>query len=123
MDADHTDLRSKYQELESTHSGTVSKLRSAGKNLKQTQAGLTAMAEENQALRMQIAKAQGREWKSDSEVSNCQGCNKGFGLTTRRHHCRNCGQVYCNDCSGRKAKLPSYKSPVRVCDACFKELA
>jgi len=60
MDAEQSRLRTAYQELESTHSGSMAKLRAASKAAKETKNGLAAMAEENQALRMQMAKAQGR---------------------------------------------------------------
>lgn len=35
-----------------------------------------------------------------------------------QHHCRNCGDIYCNSCSSNELALPSYPRPVRVCDAC-----
>ena len=34
-------------------------------------------------------------WVRDEMASHCAGCNVKFSLTERRHHCRNCGQVYC----------------------------
>jgi len=39
-----------------------------------------------------------------------------------QHHCRNCGQVVCNDCSKQKMTLPSSAKPARVCDACYHRL-
>ncbi|XP_030069034.1 RUN and FYVE domain-containing protein 1 isoform X2 [Microcaecilia unicolor] len=35
-----------------------------------------------------------------------------------KHHCRNCGDIFCNSCSNNELSLPSYPKPVRVCDAC-----
>jgi len=35
-----------------------------------------------------------------------------------QHHCRNCGDIYCNECSDQKMPLPSSARPVRVCDSC-----
>jgi rRNA maturation endonuclease Nob1 len=32
-----------------------------------------------------------REWIKDSHVKHCVGCQKSFSVSTRRHHCRNCG--------------------------------
>ena len=43
-----------------------------------------------------------------------------------RHHCRACGQVFCDACSSRVAFLPGHDAAsgdvaLRVCDACFVE--
>ena len=37
-------------------------------------------------------------------------------LSTRRHHCRMCGQVCCGDCSGRRH--PKYPE-TRICTPCY----
>ncbi|XP_045460055.1 RUN and FYVE domain-containing protein 2 [Harmonia axyridis] len=58
-------------------------------------------------------------WEDDSAVTNCKTCNKEFSLTRRRHHCRNCGGIFCNACSDNSTYLPSSAKPVRVCDDCF----
>nr|CAD7578586.1 unnamed protein product [Timema californicum] len=58
------------------------------------------------------------QWTSDKEVSHCKGCSKEFNITRRRHHCRNCGEIYCNSCSDNTMSLPSSARPVRVCDEC-----
>ncbi|XP_008291425.1 RUN and FYVE domain-containing protein 1 isoform X1 [Stegastes partitus] len=39
-----------------------------------------------------------------------------------QHHCRNCGDIYCNSCSSNELALPSYPRPVRVCDMCHSLL-
>ena len=72
---------------------------------------------------METARAQDRRWTDDSQVTGCQGCDKEFTLTVRKHHCRVCGQIFCKDCSARTATLPSSKKPVRVCEPCFTEVA
>ncbi|KAI8334364.1 hypothetical protein BC941DRAFT_454550 [Chlamydoabsidia padenii] len=37
-------------------------------------------------------------WKCDEDVVYCaySGCSKRFGLFTRRHHCRKCGDIFCS---------------------------
>ncbi|SAL96789.1 hypothetical protein [Absidia glauca] len=37
-------------------------------------------------------------WKYDEDVAYCaySGCSKWFGLFTRRHHCRKCGDIFCS---------------------------
>ncbi|PSN57597.1 RUN and FYVE domain-containing protein 2 [Blattella germanica] len=64
-----------------------------------------------------IAKVDG-QWASDKEVSHCKGCSKEFNITRRRHHCRNCGEIFCNSCSDNTMSLASSAKPVRVCDDC-----
>ncbi|EKG01970.1 protein kinase, putative [Trypanosoma cruzi] len=64
------------------------------------------------------------EWVDDSTVSSCKGCDRLFGFWRRRHHCRNCGNVFCNSCSSNTCVIPEspYTDPERVCDACFNEV-
>ena len=38
-------------------------------------------------------------WVEDSAVTNCAACNKAFNITRRRHHCRECGEIFCSPCS------------------------
>lgn len=64
-----------------------------------------------------ITKGDG-QWASDKEVTHCKGCNKEFNITRRRHHCRNCGVIFCGACSDNTMSLPSSAKPVRVCDDC-----
>ncbi|ODN05636.1 Early endosome antigen 1 [Orchesella cincta] len=85
-------------------------------------AALQELGRENQSLQIEIAKIQGRKWADDSNVSNCSTCTKEFTLIIRKHHCRHCGQIFCNDCSSKSASVPSSKKPVRVCDGCFVKL-
>lgn len=45
-------------------------------------------------------------WQPDSEVSECPICGKPFTWMFRRHHCRKCGRVVCNDCSPHRITIP-----------------
>jgi len=58
-------------------------------------------------------------WEKDSQATNCKICTKEFSLARRRHHCRNCGGIFCDSCSDNKMKLPSSAKPMRVCDNCY----
>ncbi|XP_054838351.1 RUN and FYVE domain-containing protein 2 isoform X1 [Eublepharis macularius] len=61
---------------------------------------------------------QGQVWLKDKEATHCKLCEKEFSLSKRKHHCRNCGEIFCNSCSDNELPLPSSPKPVRVCDSC-----
>ncbi|KAL6073700.1 Rho guanine nucleotide exchange factor (GEF) 17 [Balamuthia mandrillaris] len=58
-------------------------------------------------------------WRPDSEVDCCQLCETKFTLITRRHHCRSCGDIFCDACSSHKLPVFSSTRKSRVCHTCF----
>ncbi|XP_032667232.1 protein RUFY3-like isoform X2 [Odontomachus brunneus] len=58
-------------------------------------------------------------WANDRMVTQCKGCSREFNMTRRKHHCRNCGNIFCNACSDNATALPNSAKPVRVCDECY----
>ncbi|TGZ49953.1 Protein RUFY3 [Temnothorax longispinosus] len=58
-------------------------------------------------------------WANDRMVTQCKGCSREFNMTRRKHHCRNCGNIFCNACSDNTTVLPNSTKPVRVCDECY----
>nr|CAD7261707.1 unnamed protein product [Timema shepardi] len=64
-------------------------------------------------------------WVPDHAVNRCMGCNIEFSwLGRRKHHCRNCGKIFCADCSDNTVPLPNEQlyDPVRVCANCYSML-
>lgn len=47
------------------------------------------------------------QWEQDEAVTICKICNKDFNVARRKHHCRRCGGIFCNECSDNKMPLPS----------------
>eukprot|EP00002_Diphylleia_rotans_P034007 TRINITY_DN7279_c1_g1_i1.p1 TRINITY_DN7279_c1_g1~~TRINITY_DN7279_c1_g1_i1.p1 ORF type:complete len:271 (+),score=44.78 TRINITY_DN7279_c1_g1_i1:46-858(+) len=60
-------------------------------------------------------------WVPDSQASRCALCTKEFGIIKTRHHCRACGNVFCDPCSTNSIPLPQFglMGPQRVCNTCF----
>eukprot|EP01130_Rhizamoeba_saxonica_P003912 TRINITY_DN1619_c0_g1_i2.p1 TRINITY_DN1619_c0_g1~~TRINITY_DN1619_c0_g1_i2.p1 ORF type:complete len:777 (+),score=111.87 TRINITY_DN1619_c0_g1_i2:641-2971(+) len=97
---------------------------------------------------IQVFKKQRSEWIADDAVSECMNCQSQFSLFFRRHHCRACGLIYCQQCSSQFVPLPDLQGHfpnepdtvyfmakqsltdwvygskgekcVRVCDGCYK---
>lgn len=63
-------------------------------------------------------------WVPDEAVSKCTGCGADFSAFNRRHHCRNCGDVFCDKCTQGRTPLTADDNaqPVRVCDRCMAEV-
>ncbi|CAF4577976.1 unnamed protein product [Rotaria sp. Silwood1] len=61
------------------------------------------------------------EWKDDKE---CFRCRQPFSTFIRKHHCRACGDIFCDKCSSKQCPIPKFgmDREVRVCDACYEKL-
>eukprot|EP01135_Chromosphaera_perkinsii_P011457 Nk52_evm33s2402 gene=Nk52_evmTU33s2402 len=63
----------------------------------------------------------GPVWVPDHERPQCCSCRAPFTFTRRRHHCRNCGEVFCGRCCSQYCPVPKWgmDRPVRVCTRCY----
>ena len=54
-------------------------------------------------------------WLPDDEATNCCSpeCRSRFGLLNRKHHCRQCGNIFCSSCC-------TVKDGNRKCHNCFR---
>lgn len=68
----------------------------------------------------------GSSWQHEAA---CALCNKTFGMLTRQHHCRSCGNSVCSSCSNFVATSPDmYTYPdgqiiekkLRICTLCLE---
>ncbi|WKY17095.1 hypothetical protein Q1695_001594 [Nippostrongylus brasiliensis] len=63
----------------------------------------------------------GVRWVPDEDCDQCTACSAVFTVVRRRHHCRNCGRIFCQRCSRNAICIPElgYERRVRVCNLCF----
>ncbi|XP_069617545.1 phosphatidylinositol-3,5-bisphosphate 3-phosphatase MTMR4 isoform X1 [Ranitomeya imitator] len=63
-------------------------------------------------------------WVPDHMASHCFNCDTEFWLAKRRHHCRNCGNVFCAGCCHLKLPIPDQQlyDPVLVCNTCYDHI-
>ena len=55
-------------------------------------------------------------WVPDKDVLNCFLCDVKFGIIKRKHHCRTCGNIFCNSCSRYQI------SNSRACKSCAMKI-
>nr|XP_033777737.1 myotubularin-related protein 4 isoform X3 [Geotrypetes seraphini] len=63
-------------------------------------------------------------WVPDHMATHCFNCDCEFWLAKRRHHCRNCGNVFCANCCHLKLPIPDQQlyDPVLVCNSCYDHI-
>ncbi|ESN92294.1 hypothetical protein HELRODRAFT_194322 [Helobdella robusta] len=72
----------------------------------------------------QPGRAVADHWVKDDGGDSCQECSVKFTFSERRHHCRNCGQLFCSKCSRFEIDIKHLKTtkPARVCQHCYSLL-
>ncbi|UIZ23116.1 hypothetical protein KXD40_003875 [Peronospora effusa] len=61
-----------------------------------------------------------KPWAEDHEALECGCCHHAFTFYRRKHHCRECGVIICNDCSMSRAVVEGTEGRARLCDKCVK---
>ena len=77
-------------------------------------------------------------WIPSENVTKCYNCGINFSMLNRKHHCRMCGRVFCNECSSGRSKIPSLinnslspqnksyfsweNEEKRLCKECFRKV-
>lgn len=79
----------------------------------------------------------GPQWQDDASVTTCFLCGVPYLFFNRRHHCRKCGRVVCNNCSLQHIRYfpnttitrgPYQRATTtpgetyKTCDACVEEI-
>lgn len=57
------------------------------------------------------------DFSSDAEVGQCRECGTQFTVVVRRHHCRGCGGIYCENCLANTITIN--EASERGCGGCF----
>jgi hypothetical protein len=76
-------------------------------SIAQLQKRSTAAAKKSTiAIDAEEFKERNREkWQESSNVKECKLCADKFTLTNRKHHCRECGDVFCGKCTSHQVVI------------------
>ncbi|XP_063706974.1 rab GTPase-binding effector protein 2 isoform X2 [Culicoides brevitarsis] len=77
----------------------------------------------SQSLQMQLEKIRSENtqvrWQDEDEADNCAQCKRDFTVTRRKHHCRHCGTIFCDNCLQKNVPSRNGQKKARVCDVCY----
>lgn len=45
-------------------------------------------------------------WQEDEKITSCAACKQLFTWLKKKHHCRKCGLIFCDECSKGKKLIP-----------------
>jgi len=111
VSSDYDNLRQDNERLREQVKEGEKTMEELGLQLSSSKLQVNAMKDE--------ASSVGSTWQSNAEAAKCKICDKDFTMARRRHHCRNCGGIFCDKCSDNKMSLASSAKPLRVCDNCY----
>lgn len=85
-------------------------------NMESLTAGMDDMTNRRRPKGKATAPCDKSTWVPDGDAPDCGSCGQNFNLFNRRHHCRACGDVFCNRCSNVTWDYGGEQ--VRVCEEC-----
>ncbi|XP_026532266.1 protein RUFY3 isoform X2 [Notechis scutatus] len=102
---------------------TGSKIDSSDRHLEGDSQSRASVKENNTVLSSSVFPVLRDEQEQASEKSKpCQLCQEESTRSKRKNICKNCGGVFCEDCSANELPLPSSIKPERVCNFCHEHL-
>lgn len=117
--AEQSEIRSK---LESDVQKYRSKVQSLQIDLDNSEAVQRDFVKLSQSLQIQLEKIRQAEtevrWQHEDDVDECSNCKQQFSVTKRKHHCKHCGKIFCNDCIAKTVNSGPNSRPAKVCDIC-----
>ncbi|XP_064090449.1 rab GTPase-binding effector protein 1-like isoform X2 [Macrobrachium nipponense] len=77
----------------------------------------------SQSLQVQLEKIRQSDkevrWQHEEDQDECNSCRQRFSAMGRRkHHCRHCGKIFCNECVSKTVPSGPNRRTSRVCDVC-----
>ncbi|KAL7638447.1 UNVERIFIED_CONTAM: hypothetical protein RMT77_011017 [Armadillidium vulgare] len=120
--SEYAKLKQDYETLQSAHMQLINTVEDQERTLEELGIHLSESKLQMAEIKDVSKSLRDAQWASDKEATHCNICKKEFNIARRRHHCRNCGNIFCHSCSDNTMPLPSSARPVRVCDTCHTEL-
>uniref|UniRef100_A0A8C8S773 FYVE and coiled-coil domain autophagy adaptor 1 n=1 Tax=Pelusios castaneus TaxID=367368 RepID=A0A8C8S773_9SAUR len=80
-----------------------------------------ALWQKSDALEFQQKLSEEQRWLVDTEVNHCLACKREFTWMMRRHHCRQCGRIFCYYCCNNYMMTKHSSKKERCCRACFNK--
>lgn len=112
--------------LKQSASGDIQTTNTSGLGLRSSVYSDRRADQHRQEQHMQV-RAAPPLWVPDESVTTCGDCKKAFNpIYRRKHHCRRCGNVFCDECTSHRIELPEMyteKTGHRVCRSCFRHVS
>ncbi|CCF57434.1 hypothetical protein KAFR_0C04440 [Kazachstania africana CBS 2517] len=108
-----------YEDVNSSHSRSSSMTASFSRNF------LFGFYNDNKKYKQRDKKniISKEYWMKDETARECFNCGKTFNTFRRKHHCRICGQIFCNSCTSLiSGDRFGYESKMRVCYNCYEHV-
>ncbi|TMS39849.1 hypothetical protein L596_006316 [Steinernema carpocapsae] len=118
----YPEMAEELTELRANYAETLKELLECRKTLEELGGHLSESKLKIVELKEEFLPLSEAQWEKDSDVESCKSCNVQFSYSRRKHHCRNCGSIFCQACSNARVRLPSSSKAVRVCINCYNHL-